>query len=910
VISEPVFVGRDGELAVIASCAQAAAADQAQVVWIEGDAGAGKTALVQEAVARLPPAYHLLRAAADELAPDVPFGTLAGLGLAAAGGAFAAGVELVALLAAAQDAGPVALVVEDMHWADGPSRQALLTAARRLHDDKVMLLMTSRPDAGAADGWERFCLEPGQCRRIVLESLSRAEVTKIAQAVGKPLTSRHAERLHQHTQGHALYVRTLLAELSAEQLSAPDGQLPAPRSLALTTVATLAGLPADARLLAAALSVVNQRTPLSIVGHIASLAEPTRALEGILGTGFVTWRPADLQTPIEFVHPLYRAAVYEDLSPTRRQALHRAAGQVLEAGTALAHRVAAADRADDGLADEAEAAAARALERGALARAATCLLWAAPLSSSSGHRERRLLTAMRLLLADGQTARAAGLRDQAMACSPGPLRSLVLGTLALDQGEAAAAELWLARVSAADHADGGADDQGPPDAGILAAALCSLGSLYVNQGRAAEAAPLATRALALTPPDPELERAAWSVRALSEGMLRGAPAGLDRLAGRLPGTAEAVSGADASLLVVRGTLGFYAGRTTAATTDLRSAIRIASQNSAAPALPRAHLRLAQLLLSSGDWEEALLHARLAQSLISDERQMWTEAQAHAILATLTAYQGRWEAAAEHVRAARDAALTLETVEAVFTSRIAQAALARARGEPAGVIDSLGPLAGQGDVRAIPMLSSLGWWPTLIEATIESGDAAAAAVQVDQLTQAAADRRLNFQARVLGLQARLAQARGQLGQAASLFQQALGRFGADDPVLDRALLQLALSRLLRAQGDRRHALEHFRAVHQTLTEMGAEPFRQRMTADLTRSGQTRSGQRPAAQRRPDPLELTEREQDVVALVAKGLANREVAAELYVSEKAVEYHLSNIFGKLGISSRRELRNRTAS
>jgi DNA-binding NarL/FixJ family response regulator len=182
--------------------------------------------------------------------------------------------------------------------------------------------------------------------------------------------------------------------------------------------------------------------------------------------------------------------------------------------------------------------------------------------------------------------------------------------------------------------------------------------------------------------------------------------------------------------------------------------------------------------------------------------------------------------------------------------------------------------------------------------------------VDQLTQAAAGRRLNFQARVLGLQARLAQARGQLGQAASLFQQALGRFGTDDPVLDRALLQLALGRLLRAQGDRRHALEHFRAVHQTLTEMGAEPFRQRMTADLTRSGQTRSGQRPAAQRRPDPLELTEREQDVVALVAKGLANREVAAELYVSEKAVEYHLSNIFGKLGISSRRELRNRTAS
>ena len=53
-------------------------------------------------------------------------------------------------------------------------------------------------------------------------------------------------------------------------------------------------------------------------------------------------------------------------------------------------------------------------------------------------------------------------------------------------------------------------------------------------------------------------------------------------------------------------------------------------------------------------------------------------------------------------------------------------------------------------------------------------------------------------------------------------------------------------------------------------------------------------------------LTEREQDVVALVRKGMTNKEIAAEMYVSEKAVEYHLRNVYGKLGISSRRELRS----
>ena len=92
-MSEQPFVGRNEELAVMASCAQAAA-NQAQVVWIEGDAGAGKTALVQEALARLPPTFSVLRAASDEGAPDVPLGTLARLGVAGTAGAYAAGSEL------------------------------------------------------------------------------------------------------------------------------------------------------------------------------------------------------------------------------------------------------------------------------------------------------------------------------------------------------------------------------------------------------------------------------------------------------------------------------------------------------------------------------------------------------------------------------------------------------------------------------------------------------------------------------------------------------------------------------------------------------------------------------------------------------------------------------------------------
>lgn len=342
-VSERAFVGRDAELAAVAACVDAAVAGQAQVVWIEGPAGSGKTALLREVRARLPAACQVLHAEADELAGDVPLDVLGWFAPISASSAFAAGMELLALLGAAQDDGPVAAVAEDLHWADAASRQALLTVARRLDRDKVVFLISSRPGP-RADGWERFCSDPGRCLRVVLGGLSADEISELARRTGKVLSPRHAERLRRHTGGHALYVRTLLSELTHEQLTVPDGELPAPRSLASATVAQLGTLPPDARMLAAALSVVNQRSALGEVGRIAGLRQPTAALESLLTAGLVTWEPSEMHTPVQFAHPLYRAAVYDDLSPTRRQALHHAAAQVLDASAALVHRVAAADQ--------------------------------------------------------------------------------------------------------------------------------------------------------------------------------------------------------------------------------------------------------------------------------------------------------------------------------------------------------------------------------------------------------------------------------------------------------------------------------------------------------------------------------------------------------------------------------------
>ena len=87
-MSERAFVGRDAELAAVAASVRTAVAGQAQVVWIEGAAGSGKTALLREVLTRLPAACQVLRAEADELAGDVPLDVLGSFAPISAGSAF------------------------------------------------------------------------------------------------------------------------------------------------------------------------------------------------------------------------------------------------------------------------------------------------------------------------------------------------------------------------------------------------------------------------------------------------------------------------------------------------------------------------------------------------------------------------------------------------------------------------------------------------------------------------------------------------------------------------------------------------------------------------------------------------------------------------------------------------------
>jgi AAA ATPase-like protein len=142
------FVGRGSELAAIRACVDAVLGGAGRVVWVEGDPDSGKTALVNHVVAELPPAFVILRAAAEESTVHQPFAVLEQFGLQGGGSPQAAGLDLVALLSEAGGDGPVAVVVADLHWTDRESRRALLAVVRRVGEERVLLLVTSRPDAG------------------------------------------------------------------------------------------------------------------------------------------------------------------------------------------------------------------------------------------------------------------------------------------------------------------------------------------------------------------------------------------------------------------------------------------------------------------------------------------------------------------------------------------------------------------------------------------------------------------------------------------------------------------------------------------------------------------------------------------------------------------------------------------
>ena len=339
------------------------------------------------------------------------------------------------------------------------------------------------------------------------------------------------------------------------------------------------------------------------------------------------------------------------------------------------------------------------------------------------------------------------LREQLEACRESPTRSLVLGLIDWELGDVASAERWLG-----DATEG---HDGERNGLIAARAWAQLAEIHVFQGRAQGAVDAARRALALGEREIHAERLAWIHQSVGEAMMHGGPAGLDLLSQRLPADPEQIPGSEVDLLVIRATLAYYSAQPMSALADLRVVLGLIRRGSVPVQLARCHFLMASILTNRGDWDEALIHARTALAVASDDELVWVLSQCHAALGTLLAYRGEWEVAEHHVARASEVAVSHENLEAMGTARLARAALARARNEPDRVIDELAPLAS-----FAPRLSALHFWPPLIHALIETNRIEEAQEQSTRLSGAAEERRINLDNRLLLIRARLAAAAGQ------------------------------------------------------------------------------------------------------------------------------------------------------
>lgn len=888
-------------------------------VRIRGAAGMGKTSLIARAVDA---AAHvdLLTAAGDPGEAGLPYGVVdqlaAGLpaavldrhplaGLARSPGVDPAvvGADLLAALGALPGRDPVLLVVDDLQWADDRSVRALLFVLRRLRHERIAVVLGERtPDPDLLDAgppvpdprWDRLVAGLHGARDLPLGGLGAGELSELAAALGRPLAGTGAaERVRERTLGHPLHARALLEELPPEVLAATTGELlPAPRSLAAVVLVRLARATPAARALAIAASVLGDVCPLADAAALAARVDPHADLEGAgladalddaVRIGLLEDRGPGR---VGFVHPLLRAAVYGDQPPARRRGLHRAAAARTAGRVALTHRIAAAAGPDPELAADLERFTAGVPPGTPAGDVADLLRVAASLSADPDERDRRLLRAVGVLLADGEIGRAEALAGEVATVRPGPARDGLLGRLALLQGRSAVARPLLEAAAA-----GG-------DARSRVVAAADLAVLAVLEGRADEAVERAAACFVDPAADPLARGPAGF--ALVLGLLaRRRTAAADAVLDLAAGPSDARTSLHADVLVLRGVLAAVAEDDTRAAAALTEALALARVGAPArtSTLASGYLAVVRDRTGEADGREAV---ELAAASARDGGRGFAEGLLRGHAAALHAVRGDVDAARSHL-AAVDAGPSWWGARLVAAAAGAMTALVG--DDPAAMLRALAPVLDPPVLDLADALGVLGPRACHVEALLLLGRLVDARTALDGLHRQLAGRPPGHTtidaARLTGL---LAEAGGDRDAARRAFDDGHALAVTTTTPLATARLEIARGRHLLAVGERRAAVDLLRAARDRLRTLGAAPFLAACEDLLHTAGLT-----PASAE--ESLGLTAHEEAVVARVVRGLTNREAARELFVSPRTVAYHLSNVYAKLGVTSRAELRERVA-
>jgi ATP/maltotriose-dependent transcriptional regulator MalT len=352
-------------------------------------------------------------------------------------------------------------------------------------------------------------------------------------------------------------------------------------------------------------------------------------------------------------------------------------------------------------------------------------------------------------------------------------------------------------------------------------------------------------------------------------------------------------------LAVRALMQVCAGRLRAAEADAAAALRLSRTSPVGAEDDLALLALSQSQYLLGRWDDAMITANRAIAIAFAEKKAWSYPLSHELASFVRAGRGDW---AEAEAAVREALHSRSEIGAESCAR-AGAVLAQARADHAGMLAALRPILDLPNPRrGWPLIRQAFWRPLLAEALIGTGRLAEAAAEVADLDDIAQ------QTPYLGvvtarLSGWLAEQRGDPRAAAARYEAGLAApVSPDDAPLYRGLLEQAYGRLLAAIGERATAVTSLQTARQRFITLTARPFVDRCEADLFTIGQAAAPPVPAAAE----FRLTEREREIAYLIGRGRTNREIAAELFLSEKTVEYHLSHVFTKLGMTNRRQVRD----
>ena len=893
------LLGRSGEIAALEAVLASARLGTSGVVVLRGEPGSGKTALLDHLAAGVG-AMRVLRARGVESESEVPFAglhallqpvlgrlgdiparqasALAGalaLGPIATGDRFVVGAATLSLLAAAADEQPLCLLVDDCHWLDAASADALVFAARRLVADPIAALLATR------DG-EPSALDESGLPTITLGGLDLAAAAELL-GRSRRTPRREAERLHAATGGNPLALLEL-AGAAVEPL-VPGAPIDVPARIADAFGRRLEACSHETRRALALAAACSTGDLSAIVAACARCGLAAAALEQAEEADLVRLSGSSL----EFRHPLLRSVAYAGVTPAERREAHRALAATLpdrDADQRAWHLAAAALGRDDAAAAALEGAGRRAGERradraassaferaallGAPERRAALLYQAAASAWRAGLAER----ALRLLdeLDDGADWRATRLRGL-IAAQRGPLgegrRLLGEAARAAAPSDPAAAAEMLARAAvtsfyacdiagmraAADEAGGLAASE--PAAAFYAAVATGVGAVMSGEGRAGTEA--MREAVGLIESTAELrdDAHALSLAVLGPLFLRDDAGGRQLIA-----RAVAVARADGALGV------------------LASFLHLIGRDRAA----------------SDRWREAEALFREAIDLGRETGGRVGLALALAWQALLEARQGREPASRAHAAEA----LVLSDEAGIANARLwaltAMAELEVSLGRPAAALPHLEALAAQ--------LSALGLAdpdldpaPELVDVLLRLGRPEEARALIGPFDAAA---------RAKGQPWSLARSERALGQLADSPEQAEGHFeiaaglhARTPDAFEAARTQLRRGEALRRARRRADARSALREAFATFEELGAHPWADLAAAELRATGET------ARRRDPSTLDdLTPRELQVALALSDGRTTREAAAGLFLSPKTVEYHLRHVYRKLGIASRAEL------